>query len=310
MWLDLDAAILGPAPAWLQAARGRQSFGPIRTPSQRSRRGAPLRLLRGRRILTPWAELRDVGDGRAWVVVGSQLFDRSGALLRRFKKDHPLVPGRLGAFACALTSVESVALVDLNGGSRCVYQPEARQVIQAWDIDDRERMVVTGVYGRVYIHRFARDLGEAPTLLDVLPLPDSDILSVHIAAPTLVVFWNGPTRRFGRDDQFSVFRIDTERNAVTRVRDRNPTPRVEAIDVSNDGQTIAYSLGNRQLVVEGWEGSDRRVFHEHTDDVHFVRFCDDGRLVSADCDNRVVIRPVGAQGYASVTLPAKLQRKA
>ncbi len=127
MWLDLDAAILGPAPAWLQAARGKQSFGPIRTPSQRSRRGAPLRLLRGRRILTPWAELRDVGDGRAWVVVGSQLFDRSGALLRRFKKDHPLVPGRLGAFACALTSVESVALVDLNGGSRCVYQPEARQ---------------------------------------------------------------------------------------------------------------------------------------------------------------------------------------
>jgi WD40 repeat protein len=78
-----------------------------------------------------------------------------------------------------------------------------------------------------------------------------------------------------------------------------PDGRVEHAALSRDGRYLAVALRGSRLAVYDLDRDLRApdTFHDHSDSINYVRFADDHLLVSADCDNRVVLRPRTPSGY-------------
>jgi len=73
---------------------------------------------------------------------------------------------------------------------------------------------------------------------------------------------------------------------------------LRAASLSRDGRFLAFAL-DRELVVHEIGTQNQDSFDEHTDRINLVRFVGpDHMLVSADNDNRVVMRPRTPGGYA------------
>jgi hypothetical protein len=75
--------------------------------------------------------------------------------------------------------------------------------------------------------------------------------------------------------------------------------------LSDDGRFLAFALKSRQVVVHDFVRDARRTYAGHSDSVCMVAFtAGAGALVTADRDNRVLIRPRASEMFADVTLPA------
>ncbi|HEU4612474.1 MAG TPA: hypothetical protein VFS15_10370 [Kofleriaceae bacterium] len=95
---------------------------------------------------------------------------------------------------------------------------------------------------------------------------------------------------------------------VGRVVHRHAASAFRAASLSRDGRYLALALDDHLLVHE--LGTDRVAqFREHTDRINLVRFAADHLLITADTDNRVVLRPRTPTGYAralvAIDVPAE-----
>jgi hypothetical protein len=74
--------------------------------------------------------------------------------------------------------------------------------------------------------------------------------------------------------------------------------KLEDASLSRDGRYLALAI-DEELTVYDLDDEIETVFSEHTDTISLVRFAgDDHVLISADDDNRVVLRPRTPTGYA------------
>ena len=77
--------------------------------------------------------------------------------------------------------------------------------------------------------------------------------------------------------------------------------------LSRDGRYFAAATPRNDLVVHDLDHESEQVFTEHTDEINHIRFGgDDHLLISADRDNRVVLRPRTATGYAKPLLSVEV----
>lgn len=89
---------------------------------------------------------------------------------------------------------------------------------------------------------------------------------------------------------------------VGRVVHHHAAAAFRGASLSRDGRYLALALDDRVLVHE--LGTDNVAqFGEHTDRINLVRFAADHLLITADTDNRVVLRPRTPAGYARALVP-------
>jgi hypothetical protein len=198
-----------------------------------------------------------------------------------------------------VSDTELVTVIDLGerGGPPVVYEPLPKKVVQAAFVDGERALVAAGTWGEIAVHRIVDGrlvlAGHAPTT--------GDAVWLGVAGPYLAARVRG-----GAGRGVTVWRLGDDlsvRSVALRIEDN-----VDGVALSRDGRYLAAGLsdGNR-VIVRGLDDGSSATFEEHTDTVSFVKFAgDDHLLVTADDDNRVVLRPRGPEGYARVVLDSKL----
>lgn len=73
-----------------------------------------------------------------------------------------------------------------------------------------------------------------------------------------------------------------------------------------DGRYLALAY-DKQLIVRDLDTNEDLEFSEHTDTISFMRFTHDHMLITADDDNRLILRPRSATGYVRAIIAANLQ---
>lgn len=176
------------------------------------------------------------------------------------------------------------------------YQPLPRKVIQAAFFDDGRELLVSASWGEIMVHRIVGEKLEPACYVKTT----GDALWVAIAGPYLAAnVKTGPGRGI------TVWKLDENlaiTSVVLRIEDN-----VGIAALSRDGRYIAVGLTNELVLVRGLDDGSVTTFDEHTDDVSYVGFVgDDQLLVTADDDNRVILRPRTPTGYASALMETEL----
>jgi hypothetical protein len=176
------------------------------------------------------------------------------------------------------------------------YQPLPRKVIQAVFLDDARDLLVSASWGEIMVHRIVGEKLEPVCYVKTT----GDVLWVSIAEPYLAAnVKTGPGRGI------TVWKLDANlanATVVLRIEDKIGIPAL-----SRDGRYLAVGLTNERVVVHGLDDGSVITFDEHTDDVSYVGFVgDDQLLVTADDDNRVILRPRTSTGYATALMETEL----
>ncbi len=197
-----------------------------------------------------------------------------------------------------VTREELVAILNTEEAAVGVvtYEPLPRKVIQCVYVDDARDLLVAASWGEIIVSRIIGEKLEQASYVKTT----GDALWVAIAGPYLVAhIRNGPGRGI------TVWRVDERApvGAVTlRIEDG-----VAIAAISRDGRYLAVGMTDQRVTVHGLDDGSVTTFEEHTDDVSLVRFVGDEQLlVTADDDNRVVIRPRTPAGYARPLLDSEL----
>lgn len=217
-----------------------------------------------------------------------------------------------------VTSADTVDLVDLNALEPAPFlrhillsnqyadapaislTPFPGRVVQsAAAVPESDAFVVaSGTWQEIAIHRIRGELRERTAHIKT----DGDVRWIAIAGSTVAAVVVG-----ARSGTLTTWRIDDRGELGHRVdRDDHGEP-VIAASLSRDGRYLAAALSDRSVAVHAVVESTTQVFTEHTDAVSLIRFVgDDHLLVTADDDNRVILRPRTEVGYAEVVMPVEL----
>ena len=202
-----------------------------------------------------------------------------------------------------VTSSESVAIVRTVGRIDAAaslevteYQPLPRKVVQAAFFDDGRELLVSASWGEVMVHRIVGEKLEPACYVKTT----GDVLWVAIAGPYLAAnVKQGPGRGI------TVWKLDANLaivSVVLRIVDN-----VGIAALSRDGRYLAVGLTTELVLLHGLDDGSVTTFDDHTDDVSFVGLVGDALLlVTADDDNRVILRPRMATGYASALMETEL----
>lgn len=196
------------------------------------------------------------------------------------------------------TMDEKVQLFDLEHGGRHRVIPVPRTVLQATWFDGPSRILATGVYGRVLLHRL---VGDGCEKLAELELPDADIISLELSMGVLFVL----AGRRGGEATLSLYRLADDSLGPAHYSRRVHGALLAAMTTT--GSHIA--VGRTDHVVELHQPRSRTCIEldGHTDRLRLLRFVrQDSELVSADDDNRIILRPLTGGTYASRVLPVEL----
>jgi hypothetical protein len=169
------------------------------------------------------------------------------------------------------------------------YDPMPRKVIHAMHLTND--ILVTTTWREIAIDRIVDDKLERLARLDTGL--DANIQWIALAGNVLAYFARGVVelRRvdasYATSPVFARHRCDFNCGAL-----------------SVDGRYLALGMGDR-VVLHDLERDEQITYEDHSDDVSFVKFAaDDHMLITADDDNRVVLRPRTAAGYARAIIPA------
>jgi hypothetical protein len=80
---------------------------------------------------------------------------------------------------------------------------------------------------------------------------------------------------------------------------------VSSAALSVDGRYLALAY-DKQLIVRDLEVNEDMEFSDHTDTISFMRFAHDHMLITADDDNRLILRPRSDRGYVRALIAANL----
>lgn len=177
-----------------------------------------------------------------------------------------------------------------------VLDPLPRKVIQAAAFDAERALLASASWSEVAVHELNGERLQRTGYCK--PHASGDVKWVAIAGSHVAFAVHdlaqgtqvevrelNPDRSVGRNVSFSPFQRDFRCAALSR-----------------DGRYLATAFGKTLAVHE--VGTDRNVdFKEHTDEINYVRFAADHVLISADTDNRVILRPRTPRGYDVPLMP-------
>jgi hypothetical protein len=199
------------------------------------------------------------------------------------------LPGN--ATTVAVGPIDAVARLEVAS-----YDPLPRKVIQCAFIDDARDLLVAASWGEIIVHRIVGDKLDQTCYLKT----SGDVVWVAIAGPYLAAHVKG-----GPERGITVWKLDA-RLAITGVALR-VEDKVAIAALSRDGRYLVVGLTDDLVRLHGLDDGSVTTFDEHTDDVSYVGFLgDDQLLVTADDDNRVIIRPRTSGGYAQALMETTL----
>jgi len=195
---------------------------------------------------------------------------------------------------------ETLQFTDLRRRTTYNVEPVPRAVIQCAWLDTASRLLATGVFGAVHLHDFVHG---RVTQSHVAPIAGSDILAVRLARGRMLVLAGGSHGTA----QLRVY--DVRGNPATIgdcIYERDIDGPV-ATALSGNGHYAAVSRRDHVVELHTFEHDHVTLFDGHTDTVKLVRFVrGDNELVTADDDNRVIIRPLVDGTYVRHTVEVDL----
>jgi hypothetical protein len=175
------------------------------------------------------------------------------------------------------------------GVSTRTYDPMPRKVIHAMHLTND--ILVTASWRELVNDRIVDDKLERLARIDTGI--DANIEWVTLAGSVLAYFIRGIVE---------VRRVDAAYNVLDVFARHRGDFTCGALSV--DGRYLALGIGDRVLLHD-LERDEQTTYEEHSDNVSFVKFAADGHmLITADDDNRVVLRPRTATDYARAVIPA------
>lgn len=257
----------------------------------------------GRRWIGRRRELIKHGKSRTWRHLGYDLVDEEGAILCAWTAAPELPRWTLApdySLAWAVSSDQRVCTFELEPP----YRFSAREVLpghalQAFDFDVAAGLAAAGTWGGVTVYRTGETWSPAGQL-DV----DADVGWVGIAGGRVAVVVDRK-----RSDTLKVWAVDADGKPNGALHTSDHADGLRSLGaITPDGRHLALATarGDRVLLFD-LELGDVTELGGHTDDVCLIAFVDNGqRLITADCDNRVIIRPRTDRGYAEQLRPAAL----
>ena len=210
-----------------------------------------------------------------------------------------------------VTQTQKVAVISRDAETASHFEPLPRKVIHAAFVDAERMLLVAGSWCELVIHRIHGETLEY--LLRVEPEGAGEVTWAALAGSWLVMAVT-TGRGSASIEMFDVTEADG-RWTASPVRSHGSDPvgaehsssaAVRAASLSRDGRFLAVGFERRLVVYELGTGN-MQTFDEHTDRINLVRFVgDDHVLVSADDDNRVVMRPRTTRGYAVALVEAEI----
>lgn len=172
-----------------------------------------------------------------------------------------------------------------------LYEPLPRKVLHAAFVDGERDLLAAGSWNEVVLHRMVG--GQLERLGYAKTEKLGDVCWIAVAGPWLVAIVAGP----GASGHVEVRRLERDLS-IGPVVYRHGGTSLRAASLSRDGRYLAFG-GTAGLVVHELDADRVTIFEEHSDRINFVRFAaDDHVLISADTDNRIVMRPRTPNGYA------------
>lgn len=177
-----------------------------------------------------------------------------------------------------------------------VFEPLPKKVVQAVHVDGARDVIAAGTWGEIAIQRVVDNrlvlAGHTKTTGDTVWVQIAgDYLAAHV--------------RTGAHRGITVWRLYPDLSIGSEVL--HIADRVEAAALSSDGRYFAVGIGGDHVLVRDLATGAVEELEGHTDTISFVRFVgEDHVLVSADDDNRVILRPRGPKGYPQAVLPIEL----
>ena len=165
------------------------------------------------------------------------------------------------------------------------YEPLPRKVVSAIAVDGERDVLASATWRDVALDRMVDGKLERIERLDTRI--DANITFLALSGRWLV---------YGTHHALEARRVDHNGAIATGVAHTHRYDGVAAL--SRDGQYLAIASRGK-LIVHDLDRDRVVEYTEHSDDISYIRFAsDDHTLISADDDNRVVMRPRTAEGYA------------
>jgi hypothetical protein len=213
------------------------------------------------------------------------------------------------------TETQHVAIT--NNGQRSavtldhvwLVEPLPRKVIHAVHVDGERDLIAAGSWSEVVLHRIVD--GKLERVGYTKTEAQGEVRWLAVAGRWLVAAIREITTPeamgIARGDVIEVRRIGDDLS-IGPVEERYVAAAgLSAAALSRDGRHLALALG-RGLTVYELGTAYNTLFDEHTDQINYLRFAaEDHVLISADTDNRIVMRPRTPSGYArpliSINIP-------
>jgi hypothetical protein len=176
------------------------------------------------------------------------------------------------------------------------YEPMPGKVMQSAFVDAERELIAVGTWGGVGLYRINEGrhppLGRAEAPGDVRWIAlGGHRLAAIVGGRAAITVWR-------LKDDLTIGGVMYHHSCASRVR---------AASLSRDGRYLALGLADDSVELHALDTATVTRFTEHTDRICLVAFAgDDHLLVTADNDNRVVLRPRVADGYARVAMPVAL----
>jgi hypothetical protein len=183
-----------------------------------------------------------------------------------------------------VSTTQLVVVLAPDGTSR-TFEPMPRRVVQACHLDLDRNVLVSATWGEIMLHRVVDD--------KLVPLArvavTGNVSWVALEEPWLAACVGGVVRVWHIGAHFAIGREEYQHVVDDSLR---------TASLSRDGRYLAIGAG-RKVIVHDLDHDVSTELDGHTDDICLVRFAGtDHLLVTADADNRVILRPRTASGYA------------
>jgi len=197
-----------------------------------------------------------------------------------------------------VTDTQRVALID--DGRAVSVEPLPRKVVHSVYFDAERELLACGGWKEIVLDHTVD--GHLSRVARIETTNTGDVHWLAMAGGWLVAaIWVNGTSAIE-------IRELSDNLSVGPVRHRHVTTRLRAASLSRDGRHFAFGDYNG-LVVHELATDRTTVFTEHSDEINFVSFSrDDHTLISADTDNRVVMRPRTEAGYAKPLIAIDVPR--
>lgn len=168
------------------------------------------------------------------------------------------------------------------------FEPLPKRVVQACHVDVEVGILASATWGEITLHRIA---GEAIGFLSRVQLT-GNARWVVFEEPYLAACIDRVVRVWRVGENFAIGRQVYEAEVTD-----SPTG-----TFSRDGRYLAFADGAK-VILHDLEQEVSIAFEDHSDTICLVRFAGmDQLLITADEDNRVVLRPRTATGYVRTVI--------